>query len=1012
MKMSHFKTYHQDLEQLHINVEAARNYYIPFAHGEDCFANRECSDRYHSLNGTWKFRYYNSFLDVEEDFLNKEFKEEIPVPSNWQLYNYGKPMYTNIRYPIPYDPPYVPDENPTGLYEREFKVHPLPDKEWYLNFEGVDSCFYLYINQQFVGYSQVSHMTSEFNITRYLTDGSNTITVMVLKWCDGTYLEDQDKWRMSGIFRDVYLLERPSGCLWNYMVSTDLSKDRKCAHIKLKTSSDIDATVKLIDKLDKLIFTGALSHGETDITILNPILWNAENPYLYKMIIETPQEIIGENIGIRKIYVKDGCVFLNDVAIKIQGVNRHDSDPITGACISKAQMLNDLLLMKKHNMNGIRTSHYPNAPVFTQLCDELGFYLIDEADVESHGSVEASHTLDNNGDYSGIALTANLEIFRKAILDRVELMVERDRNRPSILFWSLGNESGYSKTMEEAANYIKATDASRPVHYQSIHKLEDVNEENVSEDILDVVSVMYPETNWITDTFLKNEEENRPLVLCEYCHSMGNGPGDLEDYWQIIHSNDRLTGGFIWEWCDHGIFQGITDDGMDKYAYGGDFDEPIHDSNFCLDGLVYPKRTPHVGLKEAQNVFRPVRVRFLDKKSGIFEFESWYDYSEAGERLKCFYEVTNSGRIIKVGELQLQLPPRQKQKAEIPGLSTLTGESLYIKFVFLQKHDTLWAKENELVGFEQIPISVENRSVKELKAKGKVDVKECGDKILINGKTSDKKTTFHYEFSKKNGLFTKLEFAGENIMKRPMEFNAFRAPTDNDCMIRQEWEKYHYNELITKIYDLDYNVEESLTISIHSALGWLAYKNTFDLHTKISVYPSGEIKINSKVEITDKRDYLPRFGIRLFLEPELSQVEYYGYGPYESYIDKHRASYKGIFFDNINSMHEDYIRPQENSSHYGCEYVEIKKSDLALHIESEKDFCFQASRYTQEELMNKRHNYELKQSDCAVVCIDYKQSGIGSQSCGPRLLKKYQFDEKQFELSFLITPQKGSFSEN
>lgn len=996
--------YHENPQKLHINTEPNRNYFIPFSQNADPFKNREESDRFQLLNGTWNFRYYNSFFEIEDDFLDISFSDSVLVPSNWQLHGYDKPMYLNIKYPIPYNPPYVPDENPVGLYNRKFSVDLSGGFEHFLNFEGVDSCFYLYINHKFVGYSQVSHMTSEFNVTDYLVDGENVITVMVLKWCDGTYLEDQDKWRLSGIFRDVYLLARPTIRISNYRVVTNYDTESDKVNIELSIKANTAVIAKLYDAKENLLSETLVKADKASFLLESPQLWNAESPYLYKLILLTEQETIGEKIGVRQIKVENGCILINGVAVKFKGVNRHDSNPVTGAYVSRENMLNDLYLMKQHNINAIRTSHYPNAPVFLQLCDELGFYLIDEADFEAHGSVEASHTPDNNGDYSGIALIANLKEFEKAILDRADLMVSRDINRPSVILWSLGNEAGYSKALERVARYIKSVDSTRLVHYQSMHELEGAEKAINNEETLDVVSMMYPGTDWITKNFLTNQNEKRPLVLCEYCHSMGNGPGDLEDYWKALYTSNRLSGAFVWEWCDHSVVMGKAENGKTMYAYGGDHNEPIHDSNFCIDGLVYPDRTPHTGLKEVKNVYRPIRINPIAMDKGVYEFVNTYGFMELSEALNCRYEVTECGKLILSEDIEIYLPANSKKIITIPALAGISDKSLYVRFIFTQKYDSKWAEGGFEIGFEQFTISETIRELIPIESKSQIDFSESKHLIEIKGKD------FTYHLDKHTGLFRKLEFNQKDLIEKPMEFNAFRAPTDNDCAVKGDWYKFHLNELITKVYSINATKnEDCITITSHMALGWYAYHNTFELKSTIQVYSSGQIRIQSNVKVADKRPYLPRFGLRLFMNNEFTDVEYYGYGGYESYSDKHRASYKGIFTQKIWEMHEDYIKPQENSSHFGCEYVKIGAKYLCLKFESEKDFSFNASEYSQEELSRKSHNYELDKSGYSILCVDYKQSGIGSASCGPYLLKEYQFNEKEFDLSFFITPEVSKF---
>lgn len=992
--------FHENPEKLHINTEPNRNYFLPFSREANPFEDRENSKQFQLLNGTWNFRFLDSFFEMNDDFLDVAFKETITVPSNWQLFGYDKSMYLNIRYPIAYDPPYVPDDNPVGIYQRNFHVDLSDGLERYLNFEGVDSCFYLYINKKFVGYSQVSHMTSEFNITKFLVDGENSITVMVLKWCDGTYLECQDKWRMSGIFRDVYILSRPKDKISNYRVVTDYDANSNCANIEVMVKTNTSVIARLLDSKNNLLQEAVVCEGKVKFSVEAPTLWNAENPYLYKLILLTEHEAIGEKVGIRNIKIENGCVLINGVAVKMKGVNRHDSNPITGAYITREHMLNDLLLMKQHNINAIRTSHYPNAPIFLQLCDELGFYLIDEADIETHGSVEASHTTDNNGDYSGIALLANRKEYEKPILDRIDLMITRDINRPSIIFWSLGNESGYSKAFEKAARYIKSIDTTRLVHYQSMHELKEAEKAVDNEETLDVVSAMYPSAEWIETDFLTKESEKRPFVLCEYCHAMGNGPGDLEEYWKVLYSSDRLCGGFVWEWCDHGIDMGKAENGKTMYAYGGDNNEPLHDGNFCIDGLVYPDRTPHTGLREVKNVYRPIRVNPIYTDKGVYEFVNTYSFTELSEMLQCRYELTECGKVIASEEIEFLVLPKSKELITIPALSGLSGKSLYVRFVFTLKKDTAWSIAGHEVGFDQFVVCESEREFTPVQTKYSIEYNENKQGIEIIGKN------FTYYIDKRKGLFAKIEYNGTKLIEKPMEFNAFRAPTDNDCAVKGDWYKYHLNELITKVYATKVSKSEDyIEITNHIALGWYAYHNTFDLINTIQVYSSGQIKIHSDVKVADKRPYMPRFGLRLFMDKEFTKVEYYGYGGYESYQDKHRASYKGVFEQKIWEMHEDYIKPQENSSHFGCEYVEIGNDDLLLKIESGKDFSFNASEYSQEELAKKAHNYELEKSGYSILCIDYKQSGVGSSSCGPYLLDKYQLKEKEFSLDFFITPE-------
>ncbi|MBQ7580980.1 MAG: glycoside hydrolase family 2, partial [Clostridia bacterium] len=578
-----FMNCHENLQKLHVGTMPDHNYFIPFKKGQDAFSDRENSQCFELLNGQWGFSYYDSVIDLPDDFTSMDLKDTIPVPSNWQLFGYDTAQYTNINYPIPFDPPFVPDENPVGVYRRDYLYSPDGFRR-ILCFEGVDSCFYLYVNSKFVGYSQVSHHTSEFDITDCLAEGKNEICVAVLKWCDGTYLEDQDKFRLSGIFRDVYVLSRPKKRLESYTITAQPDDSFKSGILRM-TLHAASATVRLFDG-EELIFEEFVpENAQLEKRIESVSLWSAESPYLYKLEIETDFEIIGERIGFRRVYVEDRALKLNGRHIKIFGANRHDSYPDTGYYADKAKMRKDLTMMKKANINAVRTSHYPNAPEFYQICDELGLYVIDEADIETHGCINIANKYGVDG-YDAISLIACDERFREAILDREKLLVTRDINRPCVIFWSLGNESGYGENFRQGAKLIKSIDRTRLVHYESVASLD-----KTPYDDLDVLSAMYwsPE---VIRKFISGKNEKRPFILCEYCHAMGNGPGDLEEYHNLFMENDRLCGGLIWEWADHAVILGKADDGRIKYGYGGDSGERHHDGDFCMDGLCYPDRRP------------------------------------------------------------------------------------------------------------------------------------------------------------------------------------------------------------------------------------------------------------------------------------------------------------------------------------------------------------------------------------------------------------------------------------
>lgn len=977
--------FHEDPESLHVNTLPNHCYFIPFSMGQDPFAPRECSDKFELLNGMWDFTYYDSIIDLPDD-LSGNSCGSIPVPSNWQLHGYDKPQYTNVAYPIPYDPPYVPDDIPVGVYSRKWSYTPDGMRKL-LTFEGVDSCLYLYVNGKFAGYSQVSHCTSEFDITPLLNEGENVITAAVLKWCDGTYLEDQDKIRLSGIFRDVYILSRPQKRLSDYRVKTLLTGGGRSARLEF-TPCGCDVHCVLRNRDGAVIADFAAEDGKTACAdIPEPVLWSAEAPYLYDLTIEADGEVIGERVGFRSVSAENGVVKINGRPVKFKGVNRHDSYPDTGYYAPVEKMRSDLVLMKRHNLNAVRTSHYPNAPQFLQLCDELGLYVIDEADMESHGCVTVYNDLKWTRGYDGIALLASDERFRRAITDRSELLVRRDVNRPSVVFWSLGNESGWGSNMLAAGQLVKSLDDTRLLHYESMNRLD-----GTPDDILDLVSRMYPSEKDMYD-IIADENEKRPFVLCEYCHAMGNGPGDLEDYHRVFYSDERFCGGFVWEWCDHSVILGRTPDGKPKYGYGGDFGERHNDGNFCCDGLVYPDRTPHTGLLELKQVYRPVRVS-AGNAPGEFIFSSTLEFEDAGKLLGCRYEMTCGGAVTSSGSLDFSVDPMGSAVVTVPEAAENNDQESYIRFIFFARSDTAYCEKGYELCFDQVRLSGGKRAQT---APGAAPAVVDDQPLAVTIRSGNSV----FRFNKRISAFDSILFGGKELLDRPMQFNLFRAPTDNDVM-RDDWYQMHLNELTARNYGVTVNnTGEFAEISLWQSFGWSIHQPA--AYLDVSYRISGDsIDISCHADICDKIGLLPRFGIRLFLPRRFTSVEYFGYGPYESYCDKHQASYMGRFTADISELHEDYIRPQENSSHCGCRYVLLSDGSCAVRFTSDRELSFSASEYTQEELAAKRHRWELEKCGSSVVCIDSGMAGVGSNSCGPALAEKYRLPLKDLNASFRI----------
>ena len=1003
--------YYEDLSVLHENTMPARAYFIPASKRMDNLVeHREESDRMQLLNGTWKFQYFNSIYDVQEPFFEKDYDtenfDEIQVPSVWQMAGYDTHQYTNIRYPFPFDPPYVPQDIPCGTYAHTFVYHKDENApKAFLNFEGVDSCFYVWINGSYVGYSQVSHMTSEFDITDLLRDGENSIAVLVMKWCDGSYLEDQDKFRMSGIFRDVYILKRPKQAISDYHIKTRIEDMLAKVEIEMKFYSPLNVKISIEDRNGAVVALGSIAkEGTAVLEIASPELWNTENPYLYKLILETENEVIVDHIALRKIEIKDQIIYLNGQKIKFRGVNRHDSDPVTGFTINPEQITTDLTLMKQHNFNAIRSSHYPNAPFFYEMCDKYGFMVIDEADIEAHGPfmIYRKEDTDYNRFKRWNEKIADDPVWEEAIVDRVKLMVERDKNRFCIVMWSMGNESAYGCNFEKALEWTKNFDPDRITQYESARYRN--YDETYDYSNLDVYSRMYPALSEIQEYL--DKDGSKPFLLVEYCHSMGNGPGDFEDYFQMIQDNDKMCGGFVWEWCDHAIAHGTAENGKPIYAYGGDHGEEIHDGNFCMDGLVYPDRTVHTGLLEYKNVYRPARVISYDKESGELVLHNYMDFDDLKDYVKISYELTQDGLVISKGKLpEVSAAPHSEGKINLK-INVPESGKCYLKFIYHLKKELPLLDEDHILGFDEIEVSKDGAKCKlaekwlqKTAVDSELQVSEDDTQIHIKGRE------FAYTIDKRTALFTEMKFAGREYLNHPMELNIWRAPTDNDMYIKSEWKKAHYDKAYTRAYTTEVvQGKHGVKITSHASVVAETVQKILDVTITWKIEAAGKIDADIAVTKDDEFPDLPRFGVRMFLDKKLSAARYFGMGPQESYCDKHQAASHGLYQANVDDLHEDYIRPQENGSHYDCEYVELNNSRYGIVTSAEKAFSFNASYYTQEELEKKTHNYELTESDSVVFCVDYALNGIGSNSCGPVVLEQYRFDDVLFRFQFTLIP--------
>ncbi len=1065
------QNYFQNPATLHIGTEPLRTYYVPCATEEESKnADMLTSSRVMTLNGDdWKFQFYESYHDVPENCIEKDActhdYDTIPVPSCWQILGYDHCHYTNVRYPIPFDPPYVPDDNPAGVYVKEFTLSKEDiSQKIYLNFDGVDSCYYVWVNGDFAGYSQISHSGSEFDISDKVLEGNNRLTVLVLKWCDGTYLEDQDKLRFSGIFRYVYLLIRPQNHIRDYFVHTNVNDtfDHATIDIDMDFIGKTDVSAKLYTPCGCLLGETNAKDGNIHFEVEQPQLWNAENPVLYTLILSTGQETIAQKVGIRRIDIKGNVIYMNGVNFKIKGTNRHDSDPYTGATISREQLLKDLTLMKEHNINAIRTSHYPNAPWATQMYDMFGFYVMDEADLEAHGC---------DAIYGGERIRRDLEevqldrtygwlmkdpAWETAVIDRIQHLVHRDKNCASVFSWSMGNESGYGPNLEKAAEWVKSYDPDRVLNYEnSIWQMIDTDYVNDTSH-LDVFSRMYAPVEFI-DKYC-SQPDKKPFIEVEYVHAMGNGPGDLEEYFERLYTYDGYIGGYVWEWCDHSVSMGKTIDGREKFYYGGDWNEELSDSNFCMDGLVYPNRRPHTGLKEHKNVARPIRARFADTTDTtcqnipkdisadalIIELDNKMDYTNIKDAYDIRYEIVTDGKIVISGILPpVDCPAKKKTTVVLPEKISATGNT-FVHLHYLQKqaltvpclctpvlpagyeagHDQLIICEDascakssvaDACGFI-IKDTPDNTDAQILETNSRpttagIQVTETEKELILVG------TNFRYVYDKFRGAFSTLICNQNSLIERPIELNIWRAPMDNDRQIRPDWEKAGYNRARTKIYETScISAENTVTITSAFSISAVAIQRILESEIIWAVDSIGKISVTVNAKrlqflppmgkaLLSPMPFLPRFGLRLFLPKSYKNVTYFGYGPDESYQDKHRNSYKGLFTNSVDGLMEDYLRPQENGSHYDCSSAALSAADGRKVLVSGESFSFNASYYTQEELTTKKHNFELEKSPYTVLCLDGYMSGCGSNSCGPKLMEKYQVKDDELHMSFTLELQ-------
>ncbi len=1018
-----FPDYYKTQKTLHVGCEEPHAYFIPYASRVGAWKNlRSASVYFKQLSGDWNFRFYRSVHDVC-DFTAEGFDtsdmEKITVPMSWQMYTergYDVPNYTNVAYPYPLDPPHVPDENPCGLYVRDFTLTEeeiAGGKMSYLTFEGVDSCFYLWINDKFVGYSQVSHMTSEFLIDEYIHVGKNTIKVLVLKWCDASYMEDQDKWRTSGIFREVYILMRDPAHIVDIFAKPEPDDSFKngTLTVELTSNAPLCAEYELVSPAGESLGAGhadvTSEGGSFSIDVENVSLWSDEVPTLYSLYIHSGDEHIVLPVGFKRIEVKDKVVYVNGEKVKVKGVNRHDSHPLLGSATPVEHMRRDLLIMKAHNVNMIRTSHYPNDPRLLAMADELGIYICDETDIETHGMRPWNRISDDPE-------------WEEAYVDRARRMVERDKNHVSIIFWSLGNESGLGCNHYAMSKYMHERDGSRLVHYEgaAVHY---TGGKSLT-DLVDIESHMYTSPDGAVD-YCKNKKYTLPFFLCEYSHAMGNGPGDLREYWDAVYAHDEFFGGCVWEFTDHSVAIGDKY-GAPSYTYGGDFGDKPNDGNFCVDGLVYPDRRPHTGLLELKEAIKPFAVYDVDSQKGKFRVKNLRYFSDLSD-CELLWSLEKNGKSVAAGKIDsLAIGPQRTRAYTVDyGNVCLTG-ALYLNISVRQSRPTPWAPAGYEIGSSQLELPVTDSRYEEKcahKSRPAPTVCETEREIAVTaGETV-------YTFDKVSGMITGIVDNGCEMISAPIVPTVWRAPTDNDRNIMWDWKRHAFDRAHVKCYECSLLPAEDGRVSVTAKISLGGYTQSPILHADVTytVHPCGKLTVKYEVladviaqdkkraerEIAEGRHphdtiFLPRFGAEIKMPEGTENMRYFGFGPYESYIDKRLASRMGEFASTVHESYEPYVHPQENSSHYGTRWAIV--SSVAGHglmfTEESAPFSFTASHYSSRLLSETAHHYELKPEAETTVNIDYKQSGIGSNSCGPSLNRKYRLDDEKFTFEFSIRP--------
>lgn len=1003
-----------------INKEEAHNTAIPFDNLEQVRkGDFSKSTYYSSLNGKWKFNWVPKPADRPTDFYKTEFDvskwDEVQVPGNWQMQGYGVPIYVNVKYPfVKVDPPFIPhDNNPVGSYRRSFTIPKNWDgREIFIHFDGVRSAFYIWVNGKKVGYSQGSMTPAEFNLTPFLKEGNNVLAVEVYRWCDGSYMEDQDMWRLSGIYRNVYLFSSPKVHIRDFFIKTDLDEEYKNAQLKIETelinyaseeSNEFSMEAVLLDsngaqvgKKIKSKFISITGKGKStiklELQVVNPKKWTAETPNLFQVVLELKNkkgeviETTGSKMGFKKVEIKNAQFLINGRPVYLKGTNRHEMHPRYGQYIPKETMLKDILLMKQFNINTVRTSHYPNDPYWYELCDKYGIYVVDETNLESHGA---------NG-----LLPQSDPKWKEASIDRIKSMIQRDKNHPSVVLWSLGNEAGVGDNFLAMQEYAHKADSSRPVHYEGFN------------EAADVYSRMYPDIPSMIN--YANGKNEKPYFICEYVHAMGNSCGNIQEYWDVIESDPVFMGACVWDWVDQGLYK-KGKNGEEFFAYGGDFghEDIPSDGAFCINGLILPNREISPKIWEIKKVYQNIKVEPIDLLSGKVKIKNKFSFTNLN-KYTAYWEVNEDGIVIQKGSIKdLNVLPLSEKIINISfkRINTKPGAEYWLKVKFVEKEKTLWSEIGHEIAWDQMkfPLKFKEAETLIVSNNNRPEIREFDDKVSVEGEE------FKIQFNKKTGIISSILFNSkeylqtENGEEGGPKLQLFRAPLDNDSQVQFAWDQYKLDLLKSELLKFKIHDSKNDPIRIETIIKYQTGNQASLLHKSIyTLLNNGYMIVDNQFMPQGDLPTLPGVAVSLILNSDLEDLSWYGRGPDENYSDRKTGAAIGVYSSRVTDQYFPYIKPQATGSKQDVRWLSLAGDDsnALLIVSRSNPFSFSALHYSQQDLSIATHTNELKAKKDIYLNIYASERGVGNASCGPEILEQYEVKANPLFFSYSIRPIK------